>query len=47
MMTTHFLYPKIRVSALIFLNYSSQAKIRYLRQSLSFYNNWMITVRII
>jgi len=31
-MTTHFLYPKIGVSAWIFSKFSSQVKIRYLRQ---------------
>jgi len=33
LMTTHFLYPKIGVSAWIFWNFSSQVKIRYLRHS--------------
>jgi len=32
LMTTHFLYPKIRVSTWIFWKFSSQVKIRYLRQ---------------
>jgi len=31
-MTTHFLYPKIGVSAWIFLIFSSQGNITYLRQ---------------
>jgi len=34
LMTTHFLYPKIEVNAWIFYNFSSQVKIRYLRQPL-------------
>jgi len=33
-MTTNFLYSKIVVSTLIFLYFSSQVKIRYLRQPL-------------
>ena len=32
LMITHFLYPKIRVSAWIFWKFFSQVKIRYLRQ---------------
>ena len=32
LMTTHFLYPKIGVSAGIFWNFSSQVKKRYLRK---------------
>ena len=32
--TTHFLYPKIRVNAWMFCNFSSQVEIRYLRQPL-------------
>ena len=32
LMTTHFFYPNIGVSALIFWKFSSQVKIRYLRQ---------------
>jgi len=32
LMTTHYLYPKIGVSAWIFWKFSSQVKIRYFRQ---------------
>jgi len=47
LMTTHFLKPKIRVSAWIFWNFPSQVKIRYLRQHLRFHSENDLILKLV